>query len=385
MGTPLLPSVDSVTKQFPDMVRARIAANLSDGTTPEGAAIDELFSGLQTQTRQFVYFGDSWGTQLYNGVDPLPVAAIGRLGGRLVQNYATSGAVIGPTTQNSGNTTDAQVSAAQADTSYNKGRVTDVIVVAGVNNVGGYLPTVDQARAHFQNIASLYPNARLWYAANAKKAINNAGDSDPWRWYSRLFEGASLAGYAVADFSPMWTWSAIRTSAGWWDSATSTDSSRHPTAAGFAAVAARLAGFLTGQLWRPYFKVPTALHQNAAALMAAQGVTGTPTIATDDTTVDGAILRLNVSIGGMDALAAVPTSAYQPILQIPTGYMPIGNYLLAPAGCRLSGGTMDFTYALRVNADGAGVVSVDPRLLNNHVGYFVLRADLPLNMVKTAD
>lgn len=39
MGTPLVPSVDSDTKQFPDQVRAAIAANLSDKTTPEGTAL----------------------------------------------------------------------------------------------------------------------------------------------------------------------------------------------------------------------------------------------------------------------------------------------------------------------------------------------------------
>ncbi|WP_416264225.1 hypothetical protein ACNANV_16260 [Curtobacterium flaccumfaciens pv. flaccumfaciens] len=39
MGTNLLPSIDSDTKQFPDAVRARVAANLSDPTTPEGAAV----------------------------------------------------------------------------------------------------------------------------------------------------------------------------------------------------------------------------------------------------------------------------------------------------------------------------------------------------------
>lgn len=38
MGVPQLPSIDSVTKQFPDAVRQRLAANLSDPATPEGAA-----------------------------------------------------------------------------------------------------------------------------------------------------------------------------------------------------------------------------------------------------------------------------------------------------------------------------------------------------------
>ncbi|WIE60719.1 SGNH/GDSL hydrolase family protein [Curtobacterium sp. MCLR17_032] len=363
-----------------------MANNLKDPGTPEGTAMAALLAGVSfNPARQFVYFGDSWGTQLYQGTDPLPNMAIARLGANLVKNYAVAGAIIGPTTQNSGNATDAQVITAQNDTSYNKAKITDVIVLAGVNNIGGYLPTVDQARGHFQGIAALYPNARLWFATDAKKAINNAGDNDPWRWYNRFFEGASLAGYAVAEWSPMWTWSAIRDSAAWWDPASSTDSSRHPTAAGFTAVAARLAGFLSGEAPRPYFRVPTALHSNAAALMSAQGVSGTPTLSTDGTIVDGSMLRMNVSIGGMDALASVATTAYQPILQIPTSYIPIGEYLMAPAGCRLSSGTMDFTYAMRVNVDGPGVVSVDPRLLNNHVGYFVLRADLPLTTVKTAD
>lgn len=343
-------------------------------------------NGGGSSTRRFAWFGDSWSDPagLYQGVTPLPSVVVSQLGGTLVKNYAKAGAILGPTSQNGGNSTDAQIATAQADTTYNKSTITDVVVLVGVNNIGGYLPSVDQARAHLQGIAALFPKARLWFATNAKRAINNAGDNDPWRWYNRFFEAASLASYAVAEFSPMWTWSAIRTSEAWW-TPESTDSSRHPSAAGMSAVAGRLAGFLSGESWRPYFKVATSLHANAATLMAAQGVSGTPSLATDDTTVEGSVLRLNVSIGGMDALASVATTAYQPILQIPTAYMPIGNYLMAPAGCRLSGGTMDFTYALRVNNDGAGVVSVDPRLLNNHVGYFVLRADLPLNMVKTAD
>lgn len=385
-GNPGLPGTNGVATD------TAVGQNIGTDGTATRTAIDAEIArygggAFQPRARRFAWFGDSWSDPagLYQGVTPLPSVVVSQLGGTLVKNYAKAGAILGPTSQNSGNSTDAQVATAQADTSYDKNTITDVVVLIGVNNIGGYLPTVDQARGHFQSMANMFPKARLWFASNAKKAVNNAGDNDPWRWYNRLFEGASLASFAVAEFSPMWTWGALRDSAAWWDPSTTTDSSRHPTAVGMAAVAGRMAGFLTGESWRPYFKVATALHPNAAALMTAQGVTGTPTLATDDTTIEGSTLRLNVSIGGMDALASVATTAYQPILQLPTAYMPIGNYLLAPAGCRLSGGTMDFTYALRVNADGAGVVAVDPRLLNNHVGYFVLRADLPLNMVKTAD
>jgi lysophospholipase L1-like esterase len=43
MGSPLLPSVDSDTKQFPDTVRTRMASNFADPTTPEGMALDGRF------------------------------------------------------------------------------------------------------------------------------------------------------------------------------------------------------------------------------------------------------------------------------------------------------------------------------------------------------
>jgi len=49
MGKPLIPSVDSDTKQFPDVVRERIAENLADPTSPEGAVIASLASGGATQ------------------------------------------------------------------------------------------------------------------------------------------------------------------------------------------------------------------------------------------------------------------------------------------------------------------------------------------------
>jgi len=42
MGTPMFPSVDSDSKQFPDAVRARVAANLADSSTVEGQAAAAL-------------------------------------------------------------------------------------------------------------------------------------------------------------------------------------------------------------------------------------------------------------------------------------------------------------------------------------------------------
>jgi hypothetical protein len=50
MGTPRIPSVDSDTNQFPDSVRARMAANLLNPATPEGAAIGQAGVGVRTFT-----------------------------------------------------------------------------------------------------------------------------------------------------------------------------------------------------------------------------------------------------------------------------------------------------------------------------------------------
>lgn len=45
MGTPQIPSVDSDTKQFPNAVRARMAQNIADPSTPEGAALAAIVTG----------------------------------------------------------------------------------------------------------------------------------------------------------------------------------------------------------------------------------------------------------------------------------------------------------------------------------------------------
>ncbi|WP_284761606.1 SGNH/GDSL hydrolase family protein [Curtobacterium sp. MEB011] len=53
MGTNLLPSVDSDTKQLDDDIRARLAANLADPTTPEGAALRGAYAPVDPQTKLF--------------------------------------------------------------------------------------------------------------------------------------------------------------------------------------------------------------------------------------------------------------------------------------------------------------------------------------------
>lgn len=50
MGTPVIPSVDSDTKQFPDGVRARIASNIKDNATPEYAAVASTVRSVNSNT-----------------------------------------------------------------------------------------------------------------------------------------------------------------------------------------------------------------------------------------------------------------------------------------------------------------------------------------------
>lgn len=301
------------------------------------------------------------------------LAVVAVCGGTLVKSYGIAGAFLGPTTFGAepAKASDAQVITATGDTTYSKSLITDVLVLIGVNNEGGYLPTAVEARAHFAAMGALYPNARLWFVPNSRKNIATGGTNDPWRLYARLAEGASMAGFAVSQWSPMWHWGTARDELGYWDVAANV----HMSAPGQTAWAKRLAGFLSGEQWRPHFSFNTTIHADAVALAAGA------TVSQDDSFIDGDTLHLAVAISGMDALSAVSTAAYVNVLQIPAHYAPVpGSYAFFPAGCRLTGGTMDFTYAARV-IDG-GIVQVDARLLNNHVAYFVLRTDLRLRLAK---
>jgi hypothetical protein len=65
MGTPQFPAIDSDTKQLPDVVRARIAANLQDASTPEGAAVRAGRVNEEATVmngRQYRITADSFGT-----------------------------------------------------------------------------------------------------------------------------------------------------------------------------------------------------------------------------------------------------------------------------------------------------------------------------------
>lgn len=342
-------------------------AGLVTGGALTSAALSSTYAPVQ---RRFVVFGDSWTTTL-DGVN-IPQVAVGLLGGTIVKSYGIPGAFIGPTTYGAepAKASQAQVNTAAADATVNRNLITDVLFLAAVNNVGGFLPTVPQAVARFAEIKALYPNARCWYAANSAKGINNYGIDDPWRWYSHFFEAASIAGFTGAEWSPMWHWSATRDADGWWPVG-STDSHVHLAAAGGTAWAGRLASFLSGNDgWRPHFRVPVTIHPDATAIAPAAG------LAHDGTFIDGATLRLNVVITGMDALTVAPDTN---VLQIPTAYAPIGAWMVYPAAA-YKAGKFDWSYS--IEAKPGAVIAASGKLLNEHESFFELRADIPLNVVK---
>ncbi|WP_412168799.1 hypothetical protein ACLUS2_009495 [Curtobacterium flaccumfaciens pv. flaccumfaciens] len=61
MGKPLVPSVDSDTKQLHDDVRARITANFADPEQPEGAALRDLFPGRDNEVVTNFAIGKTFG------------------------------------------------------------------------------------------------------------------------------------------------------------------------------------------------------------------------------------------------------------------------------------------------------------------------------------
>lgn len=320
--------------------------------------------------RRFAVFGDSWTTTV-NGAN-VPSLAIPAAGGTIVKNHGVSGAQIGSSTD-AATTTGQQVAAATADASYDKTSITDVLVIAGVNNIGGVDLTPTAAATQFSAIGALYPNARRWYAANSKKAINNAGDTDPWHFYSRIFEGASMAGFAVATWSPQWTWGEERDSGVWW-LAGSVDSDRHPSQAGFTVYASRLAGFLSGQGWRPHFAVPLAIHADLTALAAGAALN------IDNSYVDGDILRIRAAITGLDSVTTA--SGMVNALTWSTAYAPRGDYMLFPVVKRTGSNLYTLTNAGQAT-EGTGIITLQAAAINGDVGYLVVNADLPLRTRKS--
>lgn len=150
--------------------------------------------GLLNLPRRFVVFGDSWTTTL-DGVN-IPQTAIQLIGGTLVKNYGVGGASIATQEHanqyNMTNVTSGQCATAQSD-SVDRSSITDVLVLCGVNNLGGaYKPTVAQAVEDMAQFR-LYPRARYWSVANSKNCQNSDDASPKSRLRSFIEEGPATS------------------------------------------------------------------------------------------------------------------------------------------------------------------------------------------------
>ena len=221
----------------------RAAIERTDATlatiTPYAERLPKI--GYNT-ARRFVIFGDSWATTL-SGVN-IPEKAITDSGARIVRNYGVSGALLGTRSQtDNALNTQSQIDRATADSTVDRSTVTDVLVLAGVNNVGSaWKPSYTEAQNTF-NAFKIYPNARYWYVANNSRTINLPDTSITWNDWIPMFQlGAQSVGFSTAVFSPFWThdanWNA------YWDG--QDGANRHMNATGGTMFAGKLQGFLNG-------------------------------------------------------------------------------------------------------------------------------------------
>lgn len=329
-----------------------IALKADSATTYSKTDIDNKL------VRKFVVFGDSW-THLFD--DYIPTTVPPMVGGTLVKNYGVPGAFIG--SSGSGYTgTDDQVATAVNDTTVDRNMITDVLVVASVNNIGAPTKTIEQWRAAFEKFR-IYPHARYWLAQNAKMALNT--DNNALRsWYFPIQRGASLAGFAVAHYSPLWLLDENYLS--YWDGMDWTQ--RHPNQTGVAAWTRRLAGFLSGEEYVPSCDIPvtldstlagklsmTALHINDHALM-----------------LDGFDIVQNIQLVGRETdTAKFADIGMVNAFTVPECFAPM-NSTFWPALMRASTQSWDdFTYGLAggIIVTGDGQAKMDATAFRKNQGY----------------
>lgn len=327
--------------------------------------------GLLNLPRRFVVFGDSWTTTL-DGVN-IPQTAIQLIGGTLVKNYGVGGASIATQEHanqyNMTNVTSAQCATAQSD-SVDRSSITDVLVLCGVNNLGGaYKPTVAQAVEDMAQFR-LYPRARYWYVANSKNCQNS---DDAWAWYSVYIEAASQCGFAVAQTSPMWNWGVEADS--WWPS-TANDGSRHMNAAGQTMWARRLAAFLSGGAsYSPNFRPEFTMSQDLLALVPDATVQNRSTIQDGTLYVDLTFIgRKPDHTGTTDILAGrfnrryanVRGSQYRTLVIRESSQSVIDSSQIRNNGNRI----------WYLNAMGA--IYIDAQAIRRNKGFYVLQGSVAL-------
>lgn len=207
MGTPLLVSADSDTKQLPDQVRARTAANLVDPLAVEGGAIAARFSRVAggRPGNRMVWLGDSI-SQWQDAATPANTpgssashsqrVSLGNLASILSGQRAlyANNAGIG------GNTTAQMIARFDADVTPHAPNV--VHLLAGTNDIGNNVPL----QTSIDNITQLLAMIRAIGAVPILGLLppSTANPAKVVQWNMALRRLALAQGVAVVDYhSPL--------------------------------------------------------------------------------------------------------------------------------------------------------------------------------------
>lgn len=309
--------------------------------------------------RRFVIFGDSWTTPIA-GVN-IAEKAIVDSGADIVKNYGVSGALLGTQSQ-TGNplNTQAQVDVAKLDTTVDRATVTDVLVLAGVNNTGStWRPSYQEAQATF-NAFRFYPNARYWFVANNSRAINLPNTAKYWNSWIPVFQcGAQSVGFCTSTFSPFWThdgnWAA------YWDG--SDTANRHMNATGNIMFAGKLQDFLNGVDSKPTCGIDWKIDPSISAKIGNFAINDNASV------FEGHSVHVYITCtgsgesGSKDLVSCLYTSdEFAPCYT--TEYLACQYY---------SGGDLIFGGMAAVRPDGH--IYINGNALKNNKGFIVLSGD----------
>ena len=242
-----------------------IAAETTRATAAEKVNADaiaaETLRAKESVTKRIVFFGDSWcakspgigmGEKLFQKIRGNKASA---------GNYAVSGAWFGSESATGVElNTEAQLNACvAASTTEERAAITDVVMICGVNNIGGKVQSAEAVRAHWATFKNAFPNARLHWFFSSKRAFWNTEDSgfQARAQYPTYIQGGLAAGVTVYENSLVWLKSANESD--FWDG--DSLANRHPNETGieiFTTIAAN--SFDTGTNTHFISEIPVTIN-----------------------------------------------------------------------------------------------------------------------------
>lgn len=344
------------TQELQDQAVAGLIADVGSRTS---RALNE------DRKRRFVIFGDSWTTPLAGQIN-LAERAVQILGGQLIKNYGVAGAILGPQSW-ADNTVADQAAAASSDDSYSRIEVTDVLLIAGLNNIGNdsWILDADTGKTLFDSM-KLYPYARYWYVANGKYWPGS--ERKCWEFYDSYSMAARLSGWAVSEYSPIWDYAPDHDS--WWP-ADADYETRHMGTVGQERFAHQIAGFLNGGDPMPSFAPEIELED-----MTSIGIDNDAEKTKITAHVDGYQVSIHMVSSIYDPSSPAQDSTYYPIASIPVWLLP--STVIDPGYLVEVIHIASDKQTRWVAMTGNGKIVVDGKTIKNNGGYFVI--DINWNM-----